>query len=98
MVVLPTPGLAGNYQNLGSQRQRDRLSLTFGECQGDPPLDPGNGLVRFNQTPRKLALGKRQKPFGDCPLGAVQTGQKNAGNFPNTVGARRTQSRSRHFW
>ena len=40
-VVLPTPGAAGDHQQLGAQRQPHRLPLALGQAEAGLLLDPG---------------------------------------------------------
>src|SRR5262249_40941336 len=83
---LADPRSAGDHQNLGSKCPPDRRSLTFGERQVDALLNPWNGLVWIDRSPGKVALRKRQQPFGNSPFGAIQTCKENAVNLTDLVG------------
>ena len=65
---------------------RPRLSS---ESETDTLLDPRQGLLGINPRSRQRAICLSHQPLGNRPLGAMQTRQKYAWNFANSVGDHR---------
>ena len=85
----PNPRAASHDQHLGHQCEPDRGDLAFGKGKTDMLLDPRQRLVWIDPGPRQRAICQPHQPLGDGALRSVQTGQKYAGRFTDTVGDHR---------
>src|SRR6266446_387060 len=75
---LTDAGTAGDYQHLRSESDTNSLSLTIGERQPRPLLDPRNRLVNIDRRPGRFSDCQRLELFGDLPLSPVEAGKEDA--------------------
>ena len=86
IVVLPTPGPAGDHQRLRRQRQADRRPLTVGKLQPAALFDPRHGLLFVDPWPGQPAVHDADQPIGDRLLRPVEARQERAGGVADLVG------------
>ena len=86
IVVLPTPGPAGDHERLRRQRQADRRLLTVGKLQTAALFDPRHGLLFVYPCPGQPAVHDADQPLGDRLLRPVEARQENAGGVADLVG------------
>ena len=89
IVVLPTPGPAGDHQRLRRQRQADRRPLTVGKLQTAALFDPRQGLLFVDPWPGQPAVHDADQPIGDRLLRPVEARQEDAGGVADLVGDHR---------
>ena len=86
IVVLPTPGPAGDHQRLGGQRLTDRRLLTVGKLQSAALFNPRYGLRFVDPWPGQPAARDADQSIGDRLLGPVEARQEHAGGIADLVG------------
>ena len=86
IVVLPTPGPAGDHERLRRQRQADRRPLTVGKLQPAALFDPRQSLLFVDPWPGQPAVHDADQPIGDRLLRPVEARQEGAGGVADLVG------------
>ena len=80
---------AGDDRYLRGERHPDGIGLAGRQGEPGLPRNPGQGLVRVDIGPERLARCDPQKTPGDRPLGPVQAAEEYAGGVRHRVGDHR---------
>ena len=86
MVVLPTPGPPVMTSTLEIRASRIAVLWLSASCRPDALLDPGQGLVRIDPRPGKLAVTEPDQSVSDAALGPIEARQKHARRFTDPIG------------